>query len=342
MGNSTQPFASELREWGKYLLTLNLFIMKKIKFFSALATALLLLAITTGCDPDKKEPGDLSGLFEALEKPSEKTSFNAGTGLVFTSQSGKTTLSIPASSLVDESGNAVSGTVDLEFREIYSKGDMVRYRRPTQTIGGRGLESGGEVYLGLSQGGKALRLAPGSKVFARMDTNDPKFDMDVFYGAIDPTTGQFGWEDDGSVDTPNVVVSFDSANVENYGYEFFSDSLDWVNCDRFWDIPANLKTTVCANLPTGFNQENTTVFLVFTNRNSVMHLWNDGTNNSFCGGDVPLDDAVTFIAVSVQGEEGEEVYFLAHQAATVTAGLEVDLAPVETSMSDIEEFLGGF
>ena len=318
--------------------------MSKKHFLPALAAALLLLTLTFGCDPDKKSnPSDLNEVFTALEKPLEKTSFDADDDFIFESKSGKTTVYFPASALVDEAGNTVTGNVTLEFREIYTKGDMMLHRRPTQTLDGRGLESGGEVYLGLSQGDKPLKLKPGSQVTIYMETTDPSYDMDVFYGAIDPATGLFGWEDDGSAETPNVAVTVDSFNVESIGYEFFSDSLDWINCDRFWDIPANLKTTVCAKLPDDYTLENTTVYLAYTDRNSVMHLWETSTDPStFCGGDVPLGDAVTFISVSVLGEEGEEVYFLAHEAATVTANLEVELTPVETSLSDIEDYLGGF
>ncbi len=315
--------------------------MKNISVLTAFAFSLLLLAIIAGCDPDKK-PSTRSSFFEAVEKPLEQATFQAENGLVFYSQGGNTKATIPASSLVDANGNTVTGTVNLEFREIYTKGDMMLYNRPTQTVDGRPLESGGEVFLSLTQNSKALKIAGNRQILLFMRTENPLEFMDVFYGSLDAQNDIFGWLPDATPDTPNVVITVDSFNFQDYGYQFFSDNLDWINCDRFFDIPANQKTTVCAKLPTGFSGENTTVYLVYTNRNSVMHLWNPGSDNTLCGSDVPLGDAVRFVSVSVQGDEGEEVYFLAHQTAVVTAGLEVELVPVKTSLPDIEAYLGSF
>ncbi|MBI5914534.1 MAG: hypothetical protein HY842_04095 [Bacteroidetes bacterium] len=313
--------------------------MKKLSVLTAFIIALLLV-VFAGCDPDKKS-SKLTTFFEAMEKPLEQATFFVENEFVFVSYSGYTRVTIPAGSLDDANGNNVTGIVNLAFREIYTKGDMMRYNRPTQTVDDQPLESGGEMFLGLTQNDKPLKLKPGKSIKVMMKTQDPKEYMDVFYGNLDSQDGLFRWLPDATPDSSNVtIVESDTNNIAYFGYEFFPTNLGWINCDRFTDIPAN--QTVCAQLPAGFSDDNTLVYLVYTDRNSVEQLRNPGNDNSLCGGNGPLDDAVTFVSVSVHGNVGEEVYFLAHEAAVVTAGLQVELEPVETSLADIEAYFGSF
>jgi len=53
----------------------------------------------------------------------------------------------PGGAMLDPSGNAVEGEVELRILYILNKADMIRYRATTTTDDGRFLESGGEVLV---------------------------------------------------------------------------------------------------------------------------------------------------------------------------------------------------
>nr|MCU0345369.1 hypothetical protein [Saprospiraceae bacterium] len=269
-------------------------------------------------------------LFEALEKPLEENEITSLNG-DFTSKSGNIEVYCP--SFVDNNGQSVTGTLLASFREVATKGDMIRYQTPSQTTDGKALESLGQLYVAITKDGKPVQLSQGEQFYIDMVAPAVAPGMDVFYGETNAATQQIQWEDDGHPDSSNIIVNEIGGQTR---LMFFSKQLYWFSNSVALDLSGSTTTEVCATLPDDFTAENTVLYLVFENRNSVLRL---GSNN--CAADIPVGENVTLVALSVQGNEGDETYYLAHSSVAVSAGQQVALTPAESSISEIEAFLNG-
>lgn len=296
-------------------------------------SALLIVALFFGCKKDEKEtPATLSNLFSALEKPAETGSFTSSGG--YESPSKNTIITSPG--FVDANGKSVSiGSLSIEFREINKKGDMIRYQTATQTADGVGLDSYGQIFVSVTESGKPVNIAGGQKMPIDMVAlNGYAPDTDIFYGKTDSNTGLTTWNDDGTPNTADVS-KYQLGDVSHLLLN--SANLIWINAASPLDVSSGPTTSVCATLPTGFTTDNTAVFMVLTNSNSVFSL---GT--SLCSPDVLVGYEAFLVALAVQGNEGKEKYFLAHTAPfSITDQLKVDLTPTETSIAEIDTYLSG-
>jgi hypothetical protein len=231
----------------------------------------------------------------------------------------------------NSAGQAVTGKVNIEALLIKSKGDMVLMNKPTSS-NGQLLVSGGEIFIGLSQNGQPLQLAPNSQVYIRYADVAPDPKMKMFFGD-ETNPAQFNW-------IPSTSFR-DSIFAGNQFYGLVSSKLRWINCDYFYDTTGTVQSTVSAYLPFNYTNANTETFLVFNNIRSVIGMLGDVPEKRFVSSKVPNNLAVTVVAISKQGND----YFLGKEQITtgvnVTAGNQrVSLTPVKTSLADIKTFLG--
>ncbi|MBL7825660.1 MAG: hypothetical protein JNJ57_03445 [Saprospiraceae bacterium] len=96
--------------------------------------------------------------------PGTAVRFSAKEGIEYKDPVSGTRLSIPAGSLVDKNGNAVSGTADLFFREYRTIADYLASGLPMHYSDTRGqffFNSAGMFEVRVSQNGEQLQMAPG-------------------------------------------------------------------------------------------------------------------------------------------------------------------------------------
>jgi hypothetical protein len=321
----------------------------KILMAAILATSLFLTSLMLGCKqnsdifiPDEIHPWDtlqVSGNindFHALVKPaSEHFILDAGVKNVFRTQKG-TLITIQENALKNDT--TVAGLVDLEFLEFYNKGSMILTDRPTQTRSGNLLESDGVFYINFTQDSQQLELYGNKPITVQFQNANPDPAM-LLFGGGDFPGGNFRWWDIGfPIISPgtwqDTLIPPPPPAVT--GYIFNTTNLTWLNCDVPLYIPAPLLTKVCVQLPPQFVNLNARVYIVFKNRNSIMNLWGDPGLLSFCAEKVPLGEEVVFVAIGVQGTER---YFFKQQQVAITAGMNIELTPVETPLDDILNFL---
>ena len=174
--------------------------MKKIKFI-----VLAMLGITVAnvsCKKDKIEQETTSPP-KTVENPSsqalisffqdnlnsQKQNFiidaaNPGT---ITGAKG-TELTFSGNSFEDQSGTVVSGNINIELIELFTKSEMILMNMPTMAINPSGgitpLISGGQFKITASQNGQSLKLVNGygySAIIPTVNGVDPN--MDIFYGS---------------------------------------------------------------------------------------------------------------------------------------------------------------
>lgn len=202
-----------------------------------------------------------------------------------------------ANGFVDAVGNPITGNVDIELIEVYDKADMFFLNK--QTLGDDNgsfspLISGGEFKVSASQNGNEVFLKPGfgySTVVQAPSGIDPS--MDIFYQS--------------SVSSDTMVwTQADSSAIFGSGgvYNAVFDSLGWVNCDYFMNLPGP-QTPVTAQAPTGFDNTNMLLFISFDGYNSLTSIYNysNGLFNTGPYYTIPVGLDVHFIALAFINNE---------------------------------------
>lgn len=260
---------------------------------------------------------NLSELFEGEAPEKQSFSISPNTTQTITGAEG-TKLTFYANSFVDAQGNVVTGQVDFELQEIYSKADMIWSERMTVASNGQLLESGGEFLLSASSGGQEVFLNQDyfMEVPISSATSSP-WQMELFTSTEMDST----W-------TPadSTWVGVDTA-TNNYQFNF--DSLTWINCDYFIGT-ANSTTgfSVAPSISAGVNLTDVEAYVVFNNINSVASFYYNAATNSFtCPYALPIGESVTVVIV---GMDASQLYLgtLNTSISALTNPLQVPMSPV--------------
>ena len=252
------------------------------------------------------------------------------------------TIIIPSLCANTQSGTTAKGKAQLEFLMIKKKGYMIRSDKPTVTSNGSLLESGGEIFMRLTQGGQELELAPGKTI--RLRTKDATADtrMRFFYGN-QANINQFNWLGGGDNNSSQVVkIWVDSSRNSTVpaGYDVVTSKLHWINCDKLNADTAHL-TKVCVQISAdSFTNANTMVFLAFRDVNAVVKLWGDPSLKKFCTPSaykgLPIGKVMTVVTIS----KINNVWYLgALPNLTISANLTVPITPSASTDVLIAAFL---
>ncbi|AUC83210.1 hypothetical protein [Lacinutrix sp. Bg11-31] len=204
-------------------------------------------------------------------------------------------------------GNAVTGTIDLEYVELFEKGSMLSTNKPTMGEMPNGdkalLISGGEFFVEATQNGVALGtncnyqlVVPGSLT-----------------GGTDPAMtlweGEIAEDDTLTWDEVDDATGQGGVFAEGADYYSILDGFGWSNIDRFYSDPRP-KTQIKVQAPVGYNYENSAVYLSYDGEDSGLAQLDtyDGTLNLFSEhyGQIPIGLECHLIFVSV--EDGDWKY----------------------------------
>ncbi|MFT5820151.1 MAG: hypothetical protein ACI8ZM_001385 [Crocinitomix sp.] len=203
-----------------------------------------------------------------------------------------------ANSLVDMDGNLVTGDVDVDFIEIDKKSEMVLLNKSTACVLPSGelstLISDGEYYVSISQSDEELTLTEPLLIYTSVPFDDP--DMRKFVNISE--TEDILWEiaGDSTLLLDGVAEGLSSFFITP------GDGWNWVNLDKYASDPRP-KTGIYAELPDGFSDMNTEIFVSFDGENSLAHFayWIDGRFvHSYAS--FPIGLEVHFIAVAMDDE----------------------------------------
>ncbi len=255
--------------------TLNFNIMKNLKHL--LGTLLLTALVLTSCSKNDDETlvirptqEDFNAIKDnALEKLVQTFQFNTEDGAITLTSENGVTIYINGSCLT-LNGDAVTGTVDLEFVELFNKGNMLTTNKPTMGIMPNGdkavLVSGGEFYVNATQNGEALETSCGFQMMIPADlTGGVDNDMILWNGQIDED-GNLAWEEDKRDGTNGQDGGVFTEGNQYYG---FFQSFGWTNVDRFYSDPRP-KTTILAAVPEGYNNTNSAVYLSYDGEETAL------------------------------------------------------------------------
>ncbi|NBL64906.1 hypothetical protein GV828_06800 [Flavobacterium sp. NST-5] len=238
---------------------------------------------------------------DALDGITQNFVVNADAGFQqFTSAKG-VVLSINGTCLT-QNGNDITGNVIIEYVEIFDKGTMLATNKPTMGLMPDGnksmLISGGAFYVNATKNGQPVDIDCTMQLLvpASLTTGTPDDEMQLFNGAIDEN-GNLVWEEDNGEGQGGVFgegVSY-YVNFGNFG---------WTNVDKFYLDPRP-KTTLLVTVPTGFDADNSAVYLSYdgegTNALAQLDVYNEDTQQfSEHYGQIPIGLACHVIFVSEQ------------------------------------------
>ena len=213
--------------------------------------------------------------FNALQQSAynnmlQTVSVDVTNGIAFTSSRGVNLFIFPQ--CLSLNGLPVTGTIDLEFFEVYDRGDLLTTN--TTTVGQMAtgeldlLISAGAFYISASQNGEPIDLV--CEGFMEVPTNltgGDDIEMRPFDGIIN-NLGDLVWlqtNRENGIDT----------GPQGSSYFTTIGSFGWFNIDRFANDPRPT-TEVQITIPQEFNQENTAVYLALVGEsNSLAYLYGE-------------------------------------------------------------------
>lgn len=227
-------------------------------------TSIIILGLFTRCVKDVSTviyhdtppaQGALEKLFEdAVTAEKAFMHFNsADPNFVYTTPRG-TTVTINGTCL-RLNGNPVTGTVILEFVELFDRALMAATNKPAMGLQSNGkkelLLSGGEFYINVKKDGVPLTTTCPVKIETpASNTGGVTTGMSAFNGFI--TNNELTWEPATNWDVIQVAQNKYTLNVPGFG---------WFNCDKFYNDPRP-KTKININVPAGYNNVSRTFILV--------------------------------------------------------------------------------
>ncbi|MBD2715209.1 hypothetical protein KBK19_09200 [Microvirga sp. STR05] len=301
----------------------------KTQFFALLATGLLLFS---GCKKDAdllqidcEEPAAqhaLANFWARNGAPVQKFTFTSSTYPPQTTAKGNQ-LYVGSTSFAYTDGSALSAnaTIELEFREIETKAEMILSNMPTSS-NGMPLESGGEYYFKVTEGNKRLRMTPQGRIYmatAYRSSSTRNSGMQLFFGQNTPNG--FNWLLPSSQDVvsgvgPSQDTVTATGTLFQYIFTLNNDSLGWVNCDAFINATPRTPVFITAN-GTNMTKDNTAMYLVFKRRNSVVStgILSFGSGLTLQLPNVPVGEEVDAVVL----HKFNDKYYFGKQSATVAA-----------------------
>lgn len=222
----------------------------------------------------------LEQFFTKNATASKKLSANSNSTIFLTTMKGSN-VRFPANAFVTKSGVPVTGEVNIEVQEISDPMNMILANKPT-TSNGALLESGGEFYIRVTKNNEELKLAPNS--FVNIDINKNLTGMKVFNGRPQ-ADGTVNWVENNS--TGNFVFPDSLGKTK-----MFADSVEWINCDKFYNDPTITYSVLPGNCPL---IDSTKIYLHLTGRNTVMSFPKNGISTQL------IASPATIVAICVKG-----------------------------------------
>jgi hypothetical protein len=238
--------------------------------FKTIGLLFLLLVSFVSCDTsDGDDTGNVilpptSAAFKSISEKGVKRNtqnftITAGDGMVTLTSAKGVKLHINGNCLT-KNGNAVTGEVNIEYIELFDKGNMLVTNKPTMGITPDGkknlLISGGEFFIKATQGGVELQTSCYLSLVVPTALTDGYDNAMTLWTGVIEEDGDLAWRDAKGADGKGGVQG------EGNNYYVTFGNFGWTNVDRFYSDPRP-KTTILVDVPDGYNNTNSAVYLSY-------------------------------------------------------------------------------
>ncbi|MBS7230214.1 hypothetical protein KHA90_04185 [Flavobacterium psychroterrae] len=197
---------------------------------------------------------------KGIKKNTQNFTITAGTGVITLTSAKGVKLNINGDCLT-KNGVAVTGVVDIEYIELFDKGNMLITNKPTMGVMPDGkknlLISGGEFFIKATQGGVELKTSCYMNLIIPAALTDGVDNTMTLWNGIIDDKGELAWEQP----KPNADGT-GGVQGEGTNYYVTFGNFGWTNVDRFYSDPRP-KTTLLADAPDGYDNNNSAVYLSY-------------------------------------------------------------------------------
>lgn len=238
--------------------------------FKTIGLLFLLLVSFVSCDTsDGDDTGNVilpptSAAFKSISEKGVKRNtqnftITAGDGMVTLTSAKGVKLHINGNCLT-KNGNAVTGEVNIEYIELFDKGNMLVTNKPTMGITPDGkknlLISGGEFFIKATQGGVELQTSCYLSLVVPTALTDGYDNAMTLWTGVIEEDGDLAWKDARGADGKGGVQGEGNSYYVTFG------NFGWTNVDRFYSDPRP-KTTILVDVPEGYDNTNSAVYLSY-------------------------------------------------------------------------------
>lgn len=312
-------------------------------------TWLMCLVVCAGCsDKDIFIPHPIVGSSEVFfhEAASEDNSetFDAAEDYVHFTKS-NTSVHIPANSLVYADGNVVTGSVQIESKEVRSVGKMIMNRWYTNKANDlNAVES--YIDINISQDGQNVYIAEQNPLIVRVRDTSPLDDYQLFSNEA--------WV--GYANVENPWIQSDAGNLEAKPWSFYWNGKDWnfegyeftiAKAGKYMIAgkvaPQNNEDQqyqLCADLPSElYDGSNTAAFATFDTFGIVADMRYDSEKMLFCTPIYQNMNGKTFSIVTISNRNTETFYFGTAHAVLKAKNKNIAIVPESKSREQILDAL---
>ncbi|WP_452600036.1 hypothetical protein [Pontimicrobium sp. MEBiC01747] len=270
---------------------------------------------------------------QALENQTQNFQFDGSDGNITLTSTKGVQININTNCLT-LNGNPVTGTIDLEYVELFEKGNMLSTNKPTMGTLPNGdkamLLSGGEFFLEATQNGAAIDINCNMQLVVPSSLTggaDPA--MTLWNGTIDA-------EDNLTWDEVEDVTGQGGVFVEGGEYYAFLETFGWTNIDRFYNDPRP-KTLIQAQAPDGYNYTNSAIYLSYDGEDSGLASLDTYEAGLFSEhyGQIPIGLECHVIFAT----EDDGIWRYAIKAVTIEANDIITFTLGETTLATEAEFI---
>jgi hypothetical protein len=247
----------------------------------------------------------------------------------------------PANSCVTQNNRPCTGNLNVEILVLRKKGEFLLNNVPTVSLG-KQLISGGAVQVKVTQNGEEMKTARNISYRVKFQSAAaPDAAMKLFEGK---TIGrfQFDWIPVSTIiaNAPTLRPWADSSQGRtSSGYDLLLDRFSWINCDRFSGDSTSLTNKFCVALPDTFTNQNTSVFAVFRDINSVVSLSGVGSTKQFCVPSgyrgLPIGKGINIISISTIKDR----IYVGKKEVTIAANSVITVVPTLTTKAAAKELI---
>lgn len=219
----------------------------------------------------------------------------------------------------------------LEIIEVLDKGDMLARELPAATQQGEPLECAFMFFLKFYCDGKEIKPRPGRSVKIQVPTEQAVSGLSLWQGGANNSTEPAYWAL--APDSSDIYTAEWSASGNLVsGYALIAKNTGWLCTGK---ILAGQRTNYCAEMPPGFDADNSQVFLLLKNNRSVFRLQPNTDNNLFCVEGVPAGFPVQLITISKLGTQ----FLLGNADVQTDANSKVAVTPKYATPAEIIQLI---
>ncbi|MDR6342854.1 hypothetical protein HNQ91_005941 [Filimonas zeae] len=244
----------------------------------------------------------------------------------------------PAGFCTTGNGGAVNGKVNVSLLYARTKGDFIRFARPTYSNTEGLLDNTAAFKITVSQNNKALTLTPGKMINIHFvspaglhNENRPLYGDTTIYN-----TGNFTWLGLSNQALLQPFTQTGNAGI-TFGYNLLTPKTGWMGCGREAENAGSAQTKLAVILPPICTNKTASVYAVLKNQRSVIRLNPEIISRAFISGKIPANTEVTLVVIA----KTKMYYYLDSVSYTTAASgwQAIKIKPHRSTKEEINAFL---